>query len=226
MGELICTARFDDKRTLVYEKKNADPIIDGQSYCVEKEISDKVISIVLFNTKGNQKTKIDHVDYQNIGEEYESPFLSWYNLFFCSAHYNAGTDDVYMNKAVQKGLKTAATLGLSANEIRMKQLVKRLPLDCGWLPYNGLIYVYHKGSLGDYFDFDKVRFLYKEHGIHCVDWAAIKDYFQKDMSFWGNEEKCGFSLQGGGGTEQKIIKGLVLGYPLESTVRIVKPRLF
>ncbi len=112
---------------------------------------------------------------------------------------------------------------LSPDSVEGIQLVNKLPKNCDSLPYGqSMIYVFHKGSLLDFFDYERVRSLYEKHGAYSVKWDIVKDYFEKDLSFFGDEEACGFSLQSGGNQEQTIITGLILGYPIESTIAYLR----
>ncbi len=192
------------------------------SFVVEKATTESTISIEIYKIKGDHKAEIGNIHFQNIGEEYVSPFLSWYNLIFCSNSYGPAPDYEYMNRAVQEGKKTAATIYMNAQSDEGKQLISALPLDCSALPYGeNIIYVFHKGRLGDFFDFDRIKSLYEKHGVFSVDWRKVSELFQKDLSFFGDEKKCGFSLQSGGCRAEMIVTGLLLGYPIESTVALL-----
>lgn len=189
------------------------------SYSVEKESDEVNTSIILYDTRREQKKEIRRIEYKNIGREYSSPFLSWYNLIFCSNNYGPSPDYDYMHRAVQEGKKTSATVYLEPKSDKGRDLVKNLPDDCGSVPYGkNMIYVFHKGCLADYFDFEEIRTIYEAHGVRMIDWEKVQDYFRKPMAFFGDETECGFSLQSGGCREQTIITGLLLGYPVESAV--------
>lgn len=193
---------------------------DGLSaYTVEKEENDREISIVVYDVSNGRHKEKSRLEFKHLAEEYISPFLSWYNLIFCSNNYGAAPDYDYMNTAVQEGKKTAATVYLEPYSEKGKALKRTLPNDCDARPYGkSMIYVFHKGCLSDFFDYDQIKAIYEKHGGYSLDWDIIKEFFQKDLSFFRKEEKCGFSLQSGGNKEQTIITGLLLGYPVESTI--------
>lgn len=189
------------------------------SYRVEKEINDAKISIIVYDTSFGRNVIIRTITYKNIGKEYSSPFLSWYNLIFCSNNYGPAPNYPYMHSAVQDGKKTAATVYIDPNSTTGKEFVDKLPESCGSLPYdNTMIYVYRKGKLSDFFCFEEIRDIYQKHGIFSLNWDIIQNYFEYPLSEFGDERKCGFSLQSGGSKEQTVINGLILGYPIESTV--------
>ena len=77
------------------------------SYRIEKEINDDKISIIVYDTSFGRNVIIRTITYKNIGKEYSSPFLSWYNLIFCSNNYGPAPNYPYMHSAVQDGKKTA-----------------------------------------------------------------------------------------------------------------------
>ena len=207
MSEIIC--RFNSNKYMY-------------SYQVEREETPENIVISVYDTREGRHNRMSKISYTNIGEEYHSPFLSWYNLIFCSNYYGPALDYNYMDTAVQQGKKTAATIYHSLDSREGKTIVSKLPADCSYIEYDSsMIYVYHTGKLSDYFDFEKIKNLYQKHGIGSLDWEIVRMYFEKPLSFFGNENDCGFSLQSGGNTEQKLITGLILGYPIESTVSLL-----
>lgn len=208
MKEILCSANYNDGIC---------------SFSVEKEINESNISVFINDVWDGRCIEKTRITYRNIGEEYMSPFLSWYNLFFCSNNYGPAPDYEYMHRAVQEGKKTAATVYLEPASEEGKDLVNTLPEECGSLPYGqAMIYVFHKGCLSDFFDFEKIKSLYIKHGACFVDWDKVKEYFAKDLSYFGDEQACDFSLQSGGNKEQTIITGLILGYPVESTIAYLR----
>ena len=189
------------------------------SYLVKKEIRDSYVYIHIIETSFGRNNPIRTVKYKFIGADFISPFINWYNVLFCSNEYGPAPDYDYMNRAVQEGRKTAATLYLRHGSQSRKMIRETLPVDCRAQSYDeDMLYVYHKGKLNDYFDFSEIQNVYTRHGVYGINWAKVQDYFKVPISFFGDEEKCGFSLQSGGDYEETIIKGLVLGYPVESTV--------
>lgn len=95
MPEIICSANY----------------VDGLNvFQVEKETYTEEIVITLYDMRNGRHDLKSKISYLNIGEEYQSRYLNWYNLFFCSANYGAAPDYEYMNSAVQEGRKTAATI--------------------------------------------------------------------------------------------------------------------
>ena len=191
-------------------------------YQVKRDTTDDSITIIVYcDWDGNLKEK-RRISYKNIGKEYLHPFLNWHNVLFCSGDRTLWQDYEYLNTAVQQGTKTAATLYLEPDSVPGKEIMKSLPESVSALPYEKtMIYIFHKGCLADYFDFEQIKSLYEQHGVSRIDWNQVEFYFQKDLSFFADEKACGFSLQCGGNRDQLIITGLVLGYPIESTVALL-----
>lgn len=172
--------------------------------------------------------EICSASYKDKGAEYSSPLLSWYNLIFCSNTWGNGKgiciapDYEYMNRAVQEGKKTAATIYLASTSDEGKNLIAKLPSDCGFVPYGKtMMFVYHKGKLSDFFDYNRIRKIYENYCSTELDWVYIKALFNEPLDFFGDEACCGFSLQSGGNKEQNLITGLILGYPVESTISYI-----
>ncbi len=191
-----------------------------ESYRVEKETTQETVTLIVYEVRTNRDDRIvSRFTYSNRIEGYESPFLSWYNLIFCSNNCGLAPDYRYMATAVQLGKKTAATIFTDPNSPEGKALIKNVPKDCGAMPYSdSMIYAYHKGYLSDYFDFEIIKSLYERHCHQSIDWRLVKELFNKPLSYFANSNECGFTLHGGDNREQRIILGLILGYPVESTI--------
>ena len=159
------------------------------------------------------------VEFWEVGEEYTSPLLSWYNLFFCSNNYGSAPDYKYMNTAVQNGTKTTATIYVNEGTKVYQNLQDHMPAHCYMVPYGeGVFYLYRDGTLGDYFDLVKLRNIYEKHGKHAICWDIVETFFKMPLADFGDPQECGFTLHGGDSHEQRIVIGLLLGYPVESTV--------
>lgn len=190
------------------------------SWSIKKAVSNDGVRFIAERTKrgGDPEVKAE-IWYRSILPEYQSPFLSWKNLFFCSNNYITPPIYAYMNVAVQEGKKTAATILLELESHEAQEIIKALPDDCDYRDYPGsTFYLFHRGCLADFFDLDKIKEIYDAHGILDINWNWVAAQFQKPLSFFANREECGFSLQSGGRSGISVVKGLILGYPVESTV--------
>ncbi len=203
---------------------------DLRKYVIKKEISGNGTAIIAYKwiNNRNEYEEVDRVTVQT-GAEYQSPFLSWYNHIFCSNMWCGGKystispDYDYMTYAVQNGKKTAATVYISPDSEEGKRLVSMLPSNCGSLPYGeSMIYVFHKGRLADYFDFDRIKAIYKNYCRAIINWGTVKSYFEMPLEVFGDTDKCGFDLHNARTNEQKLVTGLTLGYPVESTVLYIR----
>ncbi len=138
-----------------------------------------------------------------------------------------------MNYAVQNGKKVAATVYPASKE-EYERILQTLPKDCDAGPYDlnindkdyhAILYVCRKGCLKDYFDLSQVRRIYEQHGTfedYEVGWGKIETLFNVPLISFSNPREIGLNIQ----TEQShmglIITGLLLGYPLESTIAYIK----
>lgn len=166
------------------------------------------------------------IQYQDVGEEYYSPYLSWYNCLFCSnCYFSIAPDASYMNNSVQNGKKLVATVTIPPT-ITAERFLSELPESCGYEtkgknPNTALIF--RKGCLSDYFDCDKITELYRKHGI-IFDSIFMKNLFNVPIQelVAGAADKLEFILKIPANlTEKTVLTGLLLGYPLESTVEYI-----
>ncbi len=192
----------------------------GRQWIIQKEATEGFVTISVIKCgKSKPDEVVSAVRYRDIGYEYKSSLLDWENLIFCSNNYGVAPIYDYMHKAVQIGKKTAATVYLAPDSQEAKQLIASLPKECDWREYgSNMIFVFHTGCLADYFDFTEIKAVYDDHGVGGIDWTWVEEQFRKPLSYFAEPEACGFSLQSGGGKEISIVTGLILWYPLESTV--------
>ncbi|MCU6760732.1 Uncharacterised protein [uncultured Roseburia sp.] len=133
-----------------------------------------------------------------------------------------------MNYAVQKNKKLAATVYPKTAEEYM-QMIGTVGDEYYCYPYHTreyqyMLYVSRKGSLSDYFDLDQILSVYGACGIE-LDAEKMKKYFQKELSYFGNEEECEIQLHDCLGQEELAVTGLLFGYPVESTVALLKKEI-
>lgn len=191
-------------------------------YQIDRISDSNVSKVILKNLSKAPYGICTVITYQNIGETIISPLLSWHNLFFCSGNWGPDPNCEYMNYAVQKGLKTTATAHVIRTQYQ--DMCLTLPSDCHAVPYESdeenmsMAYVYRDGTLDDLFGFDRVQNVYQLHGITDINWHSIEDAFHKPLSFFANSVNCGFFLEGSCGKENLVLTGLLLGYPIESTI--------
>lgn len=159
-------------------------------------------------------------------ERIQSPYLSWYNLICCSNNYGPIPKIEYMNTSVQNGKKLAATV--YPNDVTEYMAMISDSGEKGYYcypyhtrEYEYLLYVSKKGTLADYFDYAEVKSVYQESGVE-LNWEKIEHYFAQELSYFGNEEVCDIQLHNGACPEDLMITGLLMGYPIESTIALIK----
>lgn len=199
---------------------------DTCSYQIDKIISGQDHCIIVRNLWRSPYGVCAVIKYKDIGKTIDSPLLNWHNLVFCSNYYGPPPHPGYMNNAVQNGTKTASTAYVSSHEY--KQLVDKLPANCHAVPYGGTLdnmsmaYVYRDGTLDELFGFKQIKFIYTSHNINNVDWDDVESQFAKPLEYFSDSTKCGFDIQHGArSNENKIVNGLLLGYPIESTIAYI-----
>ena len=219
--ELICHAEYS----------KGECIFD-----VEREVYDDRVEIKLYrvnrsarfarNSKVQSRVLQTRVEFRNIGTEYESPYLNWYNWFFCAKWVLGMTDDRYLCTAVQKGLKTAAIILHFPPHSRQRQRYKRrlehLPDSCAFSHLEtGGFFVYHRGAFDSLFDLEKIRYIYERHGIDDLNWNTINTMSRLDLSCFGDYKTEPFEPYCPLTREQYVVNGLLLGYPVESTIALL-----
>ncbi len=160
--------------------------------------------------------------------EYLSPWLSWYNLICCSNNYGPIPVVSYMNRAVQNGKKVAATIYPESNMDYM-QILKEVGDDYYCYPYHPdeyiyLLYISRKGTLADYFDLDEILRVYTSCDVH-LDEDKMREFFERELSWFGNEDICPIRLHNCLGEEELAVTGLLFGYPVESTVALIRKEI-
>lgn len=201
-------------------------VYDFYTYQIDRITDDVECTVILRNIDRAPYGVCSVFKYKQVGQTINSPLVNWHNLFFCSNYYGPPPHPGYMNSAVQNGTKTASTAHVSPDEY--KDLVRELPLNCHAMPYDGapenmaIAYVYRDGTLDDLFGFEKVHQIYTLHGIHNVDWSRVEELFAKPLAYF-SDSRCGFNIQSGTSVKENlIVMGLLLGYPIESTIAYIK----
>ena len=166
------------------------------------------------------------VEYLDVGTEYKSPYLNWYNWFFCAKWVLGMTDDLYLSTAVQRGLKTAAIVLHFPHRSRQRQRYRRhlacLPDSCGFKQIEtGGFYVYHKGSIDSLFDMESIRHIYDAHKVEDLKWERIYSLSKLDLSCFGDYRTEPFNPYCPHTREEYVVNGLLLGYPIESTIALL-----
>ena len=183
-----------------------------------------------------------HRDYRFklVREPIQIPFCSWANLDCCGGW---AYDEEYLETAVQKGLKLFAgrtimlrrkdwTHGPTLEEAlqSLDALAATLPPDCcvGYdpesIPTNRLqTYICRTGCIADYIDLDAVFPFYSKLGykLYSRNKTAIRQYCNIELKKFGTSE-APFDYANPRIDTEYITTGLLLGYPIESTVSILQ----
>ncbi len=177
-----------------------------------------------FAFEGEEEQIYRRIFYKDEAAAYQSPYLSWYNLVFCSNNYGPVPIVEYMNTSVQEGKKLAATV-YPADIIDQQRMEREMPEDLFCVPFNPLeyqymLYVCKEGCLADYFDLDRLLAVYESCDIK-LDREKMENYFSMTLiSFAANDGPV--SLHYCEGNEEFAVVGLLFGYPIESTIALIR----
>ena len=174
-----------------------------------------------------------------IQDPIEIPYNSWANLDCCGGW---AYDEEYLNTAVQNGLKLFAGISHSLKHIytpdyptrgealRQFRIFKHtLPTDI----FSGVedqqsgpaylnTFICRIGSISDYINLDTVFESYEKlgHYVSVSEKKEVEHLCTCEMKLYGTD-KAPFSYSQAGTTAEFITTGLLLGYPIESTVSVL-----
>jgi hypothetical protein len=158
--------------------------------------------------------------FDNIKETFTSPYISWENLNCCGGWFY---DDQYLNTAVQNGKKLCAGLILKSSD-EAKYLLENKDINFYSDFKNDRYYleIARKGCLKDYYNIQEVLNLYKLHGIYNLNMKRIEELCSAEMiSLMKDNNPYNYDYANPFEIEDLIITGLLLGYPIESTIAII-----
>lgn len=215
-------------KTLIFEQNyNVGEPMEPITFSLFREQEGEEVCMTLsyeFRQSGTESVTCKRFFFP-VQAEYENPLLSWYNLICCSNNYGPIPVVSYMNTSVQNGKKLAATIYPESAEIYMQTLAQ-VGDDFHCFPYHTLeyqymLYISRKGSLADYFDLDEILGIYESCDVH-LDREKMEDYFSRELSWFGNEDGCPIRIHFCEGDEEFAVTGLLFGYPVESTVAVIR----
>lgn len=164
---------------------------------------------------------------------YFSPYISWANLDCCGGWRY---DEEYLKTAVQEGKKLYAGISIyipkdssrEAMEASIKGVFDTLPegITGGFEPVCNerylAYYICREGTLEDYYDIEAVIAYYGKLGIGFSDETAaeIRDLAKVEISCFGSES-APIDYANVFTYASAVITGLLLGYPIESTVSLI-----
>ncbi len=195
-------------------------------YLYREEAADGVAVTLSFFIPGQMQAEAAYriFRFPKCAERVKSGLLSWYNLICCSNNYGPVPVVDYMNYSVQNGKKLAAT-------VYPKDATEYSRILAGTESYNVLpynveeygyeLYISRTGTLADYFDFDEIMQVYEDCGVK-LDRDKMRDYFGRSLGWFGNLSECPVNTLECGSFEDLAVTGLLFGYPVESTVAVIK----
>lgn len=177
--------------------------------------------------------------FNKTSNSFSSPFMSWENLDCCGGW---AFDDKYLTHAVQDGKKLYAGIAIplkgkyfhnaptherAASDLQ--QLQESLPPEiCAGIdehfPQDRWFrtYICRRGAIKDFFDLDAVFLFYENLGV------PVSEHVKNTVYQYCNIEMSGFAslsapyeYYGANSQAELITTGLLLGYPIESTVSLI-----
>ena len=193
---------------------------------------------VSVKTKGKRYVHNKYEYYDVLG--LTSPYVSWENLNCCGGWTY---DETYLHSAVQNGSKLYAGITVtssdddplsdqSANKL-ITELKHSLPDNC-LMDYeipsehrNGPhlfrhLYICRKGAISDHINLDEVFDAYQRFGavLNADDKSIISKWCDLQIySFAGVNKPFGYA--NANSFTKLIVTGLLLGYPIESTISLL-----
>lgn len=171
---------------------------------------------------------------------YSSPYLSWENLLYCGGYSVDGNP--YLQNVVQQEKKPYAGFGYFTHqygtpkeqiEAELTQVKNTLPDYCiiGQELFRRTdianYYICRRGKISDYIDIDKVLTEYQN--LHFPVYKGekkIRKYANIEMKEFSNPQSVSLDYANPRETEHYVITGLLLGYPIESTISVIMGLVF
>jgi len=208
----------------LFEYKHNDM---GNLYNIFRINHEDKVTVVINQVEEEPYSVLATIEYDDVGFEYKSPYLSWKNVILCSNAYCISPYYEYMNNSVQSKKKVAGTIYPREYDENIK-IIESIPDYCNYYEYKkedelypAVIYICFKGTLEEYFDLNTIKDIYKRHNcFDIIDWSIIQEYFTKELITLGNSNEKLHSVPGLSYYDSLVILGLLYGYPIESTISL------
>ena len=213
---------------------------DGQNtyFIYERRAGIACVSVQYRSPGKNRNRRLREYRFPDIQEIFESPYLSWRNLYCCGGW---GFDSSILDTAVQEGTKLfAGRIQTLQNEYCMtmptmeeaqrdfelfkasfppgvygaKETVLPAVANDGYFRS----YICRDGSIADYFNMDKVFEHYHKLGVELAQFQEeILRLSSIEINMYGTD-KAPYQYYCSNSVPKLVTTGLLLGYPIESTV--------
>lgn len=191
--------------------------------CFEKRDFKTKSEVKVVNYYNGKRYVLARYSFKKIDNPFTSPFLSWKNLNCCDG-WACDKDRDYLLTAVQSGQKLVSDI---VNIDRKKLDPVEIPLHCGVYEYNSWrhifsVTIYRKGALNDYFDIQEIIDAYKAYGVELDQQERNTLFFYGSQDIFTFVKSDPYDLYNPRRIAEYITTGLLLGYPIESTVSILQ----
>lgn len=179
--------------------------------------------------------------FDNIPDIFESPYCSWTNLAYCGGW--SCSDESYLDTAVQSGKKlyagrfTHLKAKYSPNAPTLEEAKSQFLEFQSTMP-TGIVagveelilsddmylrtYICRTGKISDYFSLDEVFSFYAKHRLELPEtWKKeVRRLCDYEIQTYGSKD-APFNYARANSPVELIVTGLLLGYPLESTISLL-----
>lgn len=218
---------------------------DGQDIYFAQDYEDETDTVLV--TVWKRMDDMEHgmilmgYRFPNIPESFESPYLSWRNLYCCGSW---PFHESILDTAVQEGTKLFASRRQAVRTYDQMELPtfedvrqsfeilkasfptgvygakETIPIDDNLYFFRS--YICREGSIADYFDLDKVFEHYRKLGVNLQPFESeIWRLCSVEIKTYGTEWAPFSYFREGKSPAQFVTTGLLLGYPIESTASII-----
>ena len=204
-------------------------VLMENDFVICEKVNYKKRSKVTYRSKDSKYTfntyRFDNVEVNN------PVYMNWENLNNCGGWKG---DDNYLQNAVQNGKKLLAVhIKLPDDTMSFDEFREYLG-NINDSVYSGITtnsfgytygYVCKKGCMNDYINLEDVLAMYEKFGLIFPEKFIneIKEYMQTEMVdfVWQDENKFKYDLANPKNLVEIVFGGMLLGYPIESTVAVL-----
>lgn len=176
----------------------------------------------------------DRFRFRNVGEEIDCPYISWENLAYCG-WYDKDGDDIISIMLVDR--KLFASLGFENSDLvhdgngrfaddEIENIIKQNDSLMGGYLEDGIevymdVFICKKGTISDYIDIENVFSFYEKLGMKLWnnEKEMIKELCDHNISEFATKSLLTYTHPKN--RVELVVVGLLLGYPIESTVSIL-----
>ena len=179
--------------------KNIETLfISGNNINFERRDMVRRSEVRVININNDINFTLHTYKFNNIRPKYDTKYMNWANVNCCGGWIY---DEEYLINAVKNDTKLFACTGYDGEKF------------------------YKEGCVADYIDVENVINVYEQFGIILADnnKKHIRDMANEEIkSYVDTNNKFRFDYVNPCGIDEFIFNGMLLGYPIETTVHIIE----